>query len=298
MVDPSPEQAINRIRACFGEHPGFRTLHAKGAFYDGTFVATPEAAARCLALHLQGDEVPVLVRWSNGSGHPRHSDGSQDVRGLAVSFKLPDGTATDLLGQTAPRFPVKSPEAFVELVEATNDPKKMPYFLARHRGAILPIAENLRAKSVISPRSYAEVTYYPIHAYKWIAADGTESWVRYTFRPLATPADRLPQKFTGRNRLREEIAARLAAAPVHFAMSVQVAGKRDDPDNPMSVWKSGDIFDAGNLTVAAVAADPEADGGVVVFDPTRIVDGIELSNDPILRYRPGAYSESVNRRLR
>jgi catalase len=34
--------------------------------------------------------------------------------------------------------------------------------------------------------------------------------------------------------------------------------------------------------------DPEAGGRPVVFDPTRIVDGIELSDDPILRYRPAA----------
>jgi catalase len=27
-----------------------------------------------------------------------------------------------------------------------------------------------------------------------------------------------------------------------------------------------------------------------------VVDGIELSHDPILRYRPAAYSESVARR--
>ena len=298
MVDPSPEQAINRIRAGFGEHAGYRTLHAKGAFYDATFVATPEAATRCRALHLQGAEVPALVRLSNGGGNPRRGDGVQDVRGLAVSFKLPDGTATDLLGQTAPRFPVKTPESFVQLVEATNDPRKLPVFLARHRGAILPLAENLRAKSVISPHSYAEVAYYPIHAYKWITADGSESWVRYTFRPLATPADRLPQRFAGRDRLREEIAARLAGAPVHFAMSVQVAGPKDHPHDPTSVWKSQDVFDAGTLTITAPAADPEADGGIVVFDPTRIVDGIELSDDPILRYRPAAYSESVTRRLR
>ncbi len=51
--------------------------------------------------------------------------------------------------------------------------------------------------------------------------------------------------------------------------------------------------------VTAEVADPE--GGPVsstptVFDPTRVVDGIELSDDPILRYRPGAYSESVSRR--
>jgi catalase len=35
---------------------------------------------------------------------------------------------------------------------------------------------------------------------------------------------------------------------------------------------------------------------VLVFDPTRVTDGIELSDDPILRFRPRAYSVSVARR--
>ena len=39
-------------------------------------------------------------------------------------------------------------------------------------------------------------------------------------------------------------------------------------------------------------------GAPTVFDPTRVVDGIELSDDPILRYRAGAYSESVSRRMK
>lgn len=297
MVDPTPEAALARIRKGFGDHPGFRALHAKGAFYEGSFVATEEAAIRCRALHFSGEEVPTLVRLSNGSGHPRHSDGAQDVRGLAVKFRLPDGTATDLLGQTAPRFPVRTPESFVQLVEATHDPRRLPAFLARHRGAIIPLAENLRAKSVISPRSYAEVAYFPIHAYQWTAPDGTTSWVRFTFRPLARPEDRLEERFSGRDRLREEIVARLAVAPVHFALEVQVAGHKDKPHDPMSVWKSKEVFDAGTLTVSGTLPDPEVDGSVVVFDPTRIVDGIGLSDDPILRYRPGAYSASVERRM-
>jgi catalase len=33
-----------------------------------------------------------------------------------------------------------------------------------------------------------------------------------------------------------------------------------------------------------------------VFDPTHVVDGIELSDDPILHYRALAYAESVQRR--
>ena len=294
--EPTPAEAIDRIRASFKPKDGFRSLHAKGAFYAGTFTATPEAAKRCRALHFQ-DEVPIVVRWSNGGGNPRTPDGAPDVRGLAVSFKLPDGTATDLLGQTAPRFPVRTPAAFVELVEATNTPIKLAGFFRRHPDALRPLIANGKAKALISPKSYAEPTFYPVHAYRWTAPDGAECWVRYTFRPQATKDDRLEEKFTGRDRLREEIAARLAIAPVNFTLEVQVAARGDDPHDPMSVWRSKEIFEAGTVTITNPTKDLEADGGVIVFDPTRVVDGIGLSDDPILLYRPGAYSESVDRRL-
>ena len=38
------------------------------------------------------------------------------------------------------------------------------------------------------------------------------------------------------------------------------------------------------------------DGDVLVFDPTRVTDGIELTGDPILRVRTAAYRASVGRR--
>jgi len=33
-----------------------------------------------------------------------------------------------------------------------------------------------------------------------------------------------------------------------------------------------------------------------LFDPMRLTDGIEPSDDPVLRFRPRAYSVSVERR--
>jgi len=294
MVEP--EKMVDGIKAVFGHHPGHRTLHAKGAFYAGTFTATPAATALCRAGHLQGDPVPVRVRWSNGGGNPKLPDKAPDVRGMAVSFRLADGTATDLLGQTAPRFNVRTPEAFLELVQAAGKPLKLPVFLARHPESIPAMLADARAKALVSPYSYAEATYYPIHAYKWIAADGTESWVRYRLSPQGGRAERPEGEFKGRDRLREEILARLAAHPVRYTLDVQVAGPKDDPNDPMSVWKS-DFFDAGTIEVTGPDPDREQDGEVVVFDPTRVVDGIELSDDPILRYRGAAYGASVNRRV-
>lgn len=290
-----PEQAMDRINGVFGRHDGSRTLHAKGAFYAGTFTATPLAASLCRAGHLQGDPVPVRVRWSNGAGNPHASDRTTDVRGMAVSFRLPDGTATDLLGQTAPRFPVRTPEAFLDLVEAAGSPLKLPLFLARHPDALPATLANVRARAIAPPYSYAEVPYYPIHAYRWIAAGGSETWVRYRLAPQGGREERPAGEFRGRDRLREEIVARLAAHPVRYTLEVQRAGPGDDPHDPMSVWRTP-YADAGTIEVTGPDPAREQDGEVVVFDPTRVVDGIELSDDPILRFRPGVYSVSVSRR--
>jgi catalase len=65
------------------------------------------------------------------------------------------------------------------------------------------------------------------------------------------------------------------------------------------VWTGAREFLAGRIEVTAPMDDPEGGPGTqtpTVFDPSRVVDGIELSDDPILRYRPDAYTESVNRR--
>ncbi|MCW2793480.1 MAG: Catalase domain protein [Nocardioides sp.] len=295
MLDP--EEAVERIRAAFRPPEGHRTLHAKGAFYAGTFTATPEATALSRAGHLSGETIPVTVRWSNAGGNPRVPDPKPDIRGMAVSWKLPDGTATDLLGQTSPRFPTKDPEEFVALTEASVNPLRLPLFLLRHPHLVGPVLSGLTGGALASPVSFAEATFYPIHAYGWVDAAGTTTWVRYSFVPVATRADRLDETFTGPDRLREEMAARLARVPVEHDVRVQVAGPGHDPHDPTAVWKGARELLAGRITVTEAVPDPETEGAVVVFDPTRVVDGLELSDDPILRYRPAAYSESVSRRM-
>ena len=53
---------------------------------------------------------------------------------------------------------------------------------------------------------------------------------------------------------------------------------------------------AGTLELTALETERESGDDVLVFDPTRVTDGIELSDDPVLRFRSRAYSESVYRR--
>jgi catalase len=288
MLDPV--SAVDRLRAAFRGPDRHRTLHAKGRFYAGTFTATPEAAAMGRAGHLTGEPVPVLVRWSNAGGNAAVPDTAPDIRGMAVKFRLPDGSETDLLGQTSRRFPTDRPEEFVALTEASQRPATLPLFMLRHPRMVPAMLDGLRSKAVSSPASFTEPTYYPIHAYGWRDEDNRLRWVRYVFSsPESAP---LGVAFGGPDRLFEEMTARLRRGPVRFDVRLQVAGDGDDPHSAVSVWKHARELLGGTIEVIEELSDQDP----VVFDPSRVVDGIELSDDPILRYRPSAYSESIKRR--
>lgn len=293
----SPEKAIEAIDERFGAHPGYRALHAKGGVYTGRFAATPEAATLTRAAHMGGGEVPATVRFSNANGNPAVPDYAPDVRGMAVAFHLADGTRTDISAQTVPRFPFDGVDPFLEFVRHSKPNPisaiRLALLLARHPRAIGAILEN--RSTLRPPSSYAARAYYAVHAFRWLDAGGGERYVRYTWRPTVDEADLEPReaKRLGRDYLREELERRLEEGPVRFDLEVQVAGPGDDPDNPSAVWPE----DRERVTVGALAViGPSDEGDEFVFDPTRVTDGIELSDDPVLRFRPRAYALSHERR--
>lgn len=297
----TPEQSVDAINARFGSHSGRRALHAKGTLCKGTFTASTDAARLTRAAHMQGQPVDVTVRFSNGSGDPESPDYAQDVRGMATKLYVPDGSRTDIVAQTAPRFPSRTPEGFIELVRA-NEPGlgmlwRFPLFLARHAQARAGLRHNLAALKL--PASYATCPYYAVHAFKWVDADGGERHVRYTWAPVAGAASisRSAAKDAGRDYLQEEIRERLGREPARFALQLQIAADGDAVDDPTSVWPDErETVTAGTLEVTELESDRETDDDVLVFDPTRITDGIELSDDPVLHFRSRAYSASVERR--
>jgi catalase len=285
------EQAVDAINSVFGRHDGFRALHAKGTLCKGTFTATPEAASLTRAAHMRGGEIPVTVRFSNGAGNPHHPDYRPDPRGLAVKFYLPDGSRTDIVAVTTPRFLTRTPEGFVEFMLAQKAPWKLPAFFVRHPEAlkVLPVA----APSLRPPPSYAVVPYHGLHAFKWIGADGSERFVRYTWRPQQGGGERRRDP----DYLQTELRERLQGGPIRFTLEVQVAQPGDPVDDPSAAWPaSRRRVDVGTLEVTGLELERETGGDVLVFDPTRVVDGIELSDDPVLRFRSAAYSASVARR--
>src|SRR5258708_33783963 len=109
--DGLAERLVAAINSVHGEHPGFRAAHARGICAAGTFTATKEARGLTRAAHMQGQQVPVTVRFSNGRGAPERPDYARDGRGIAVKFELPDGTVTDMVGITLRQFFLRPPRA-------------------------------------------------------------------------------------------------------------------------------------------------------------------------------------------
>jgi catalase len=294
----TPEEAMEAIHARFGVHDGHRALHAKGVICSGTFTATARAAALTRAAHMQGDPIRATVRFSNGYGDPNNADYTPDVRGMAVSFHLPDGSRTDILSQTAPQFPFKDHQGFLDALPLSKPTPsallRLPIFALRHPTALLALPTT--RKALQPPASFASRPYWPFHAFKWIDADGGERWVRYTWRPTISEPDLSvgEARKRGRDYLFDELGERLARQPVRMDLEIQIAAGNDDPHDPSSVWPDDrERVTVGTLEVTAI--DSNADDSIV-FDPMRLTDGIEPSDDEVLRYRPAVYDASHRRR--
>jgi catalase len=297
-MDELAEQAVDAINAISGEHPGHRAAHAKGTLLKGTF--TPSAAGLTTAAHMQSEPVPVTARLSNGGGDPGIPDYAKEGRGLAVKFYLPDGSKTDIIGLSLPCFFARTPEDFLEFTRLRKpDPEtgqpdfeKLGEWMGRHPEAGPAIQA---AVTTDPPESYATVAYNSIHSFRWTAPDGTERWVRYRFEPEEGERTLSAEdaRARGRDYLQEDVVSRAFA----FRLIVIVAGDGDEVNDPTVAWPADrERVDVGRLELTGPETDREQGDDILVFDPTRVTDGIALSDDQILRFRPRAYAASVTRR--
>jgi catalase len=297
-------QLVETMRALAGPHPGFRPVHAKGIVCSGTFRASAGARAVSRAPHLQGQAVPTVLRFSNSNGDPNIHDGIPSARAIAVKFDLPDGKKADILGLHIEGFLVRTPAEFLAFLSAqlpdpaTGKPAAdgVPRFLQSHpaTGAFI---ERLTKKPI--PASYGQACYYSEHAFKFTAADGSSRFGRYRWVPEAGEAYLAPDDAGKRstNFLREELEGRLKKGPVSFRLVLQLADEGDPTDDATALWPADrPLVELGRLEVTQISPTSADDERRLVFDPSNITDGIELSKDPILLARSAAYSVSYNHR--
>ncbi len=304
MAEPRPEDVVDAINDISGVHPGRRAAHAKGTLCAGTFRATPAAARITRAGHMQGEPVRATVRFSNGGGDPGAPDYATEGRGMAVKLYLDDGTRTDMVALTLPVFFARTPEDFFEFTRARKpdpatgqpDMQRLGKWLGDHPEAGPAIQAAVTAPP---PASYAQCEYNGLHAFRYVNADGEGRFVRFRWEPESGVATLSPEEARerGPDYLQEEILERVGREPVSFRLSVALAELGDPVDDPTEAWPpERETVELGRLVLTGPETDRERGDDVLVFDPTRVVDGIEVTEDPILRFRHHAYAVSVQRR--
>ncbi len=294
------EQAVDAINDVSGRFDGHRAAHAKGTLCAGTFTPAAEAAQLSPAAHF-AQPVRVTVRFSNGSGNPTAPDNERtEGRGMAIKFYLPDGSTTDIVSLTLPCFFVRDPDDFVEFVRARKpdpetgqpDMERIGAFIGEHPETGAALQQILPA--LVPPRSYATCAFNSIHSFRL-----GERWARYRIEPEAGVENVPEEEIDGLepDYLQTDIRRRLEEGPVRFTLYARLAGEGDDVDDPTVPWPGDrEQVELGTIELTGLDTTREHDGDVLVFDPARVTDGIELSGDRILRFRPDAYAVSVFRR--
>lgn len=324
------------IAAAPGHTPGTRPIHAPGIGVTGHFQASDVARLFSDAVHFSGRPVPATVRFSNGTGSVEEPDSAPLVRGMAVRFHLGgpstgegglphEGEATDMVCMTLPVFFTRTVDDFMDFLDSVRQtpvrptprwptrwwnsvagglrlqpgPSRPPH--AGEAGALEfanrypPARQSIVALTALSvPQSYATCTYHAVHAFVLTAGDRITA-VRFRWEPVA--GVRSAATGTEGDFLRQELRDRLSRGPAEFVLRMQVGEQGDDTSDPTKPWpEARRRVVMGHLRLEAVAGDQIGENERMTFDPTRLVPGIGLSDDAILRSRHEVYERSSARR--
>jgi catalase len=328
--DPSPSELVQAIIDDFPDHkPGTRPIHTVGVGVEGYFEASDVAPTYCRAKHFSGERVDVSVRFSNGSGSPVQHDGWNDVRGMATRFYLDKEKkeATDLIAMTLNGFFVPTTRDFIAFTTAARQrpvrkespwrkildmlqlkpPLRDPYpgekasadagtleYANAHPFAQLSV---FQSSLIGAPVSYVRAAYHAVHTFIVTNQDGAHRPVRFAWKPVAGVRNTDPDTPPVDNYLQGELRERLKQWPARFLLMMTIGESGDALDDPTIPWPAKRVrVVMGTLTLTKVAEDQEAAAERISFNPWRLVDGIQPSDDPILRARRDAYEDSRKRR--
>jgi catalase len=297
-VDPA--ELVRDIHAIFGDHHA-RAVHAKGVVLNATFEPTERARQLSRASVFAG-KLQVTVRLSDTTGLPEIPDADPNAspHGLAVKFKLDNRSEMDLVTHSFNGFPAATAAEFDTFLKAAaasgpgaEKPTPIEKYLQAHPNAV-PFATQQKPP----PESFATIAYFGVNAFAFVDASGKKTALRYRITPQAGEKylDAATAASKGPNYLREEIAVRIARAPVMFDWFAQIAqpsDKTDDPSIPSP--EDRELVKLGTLTITGMAADQVGLSRSLLFLPNSVPAGIEPV-DRMIDVRSAAYPISFGER--
>ena len=298
--DLTPARFTDAFEHVDGVHPGFRRNHAKGVGVSGSFEGNGNGARLSEAVVFRPGRVPVIGRFSLGGGQPYVGDTPDAVRGLGLQFSLPDGELWRTAMVSLPVFPVRTPEAFYELLLASQpdpgtgkpDPARMGAFLARHPETVKAFIKSQPVSS-----GFADSTFHGLNAFRFRNRAGESIPVRWLMAPVQPIEPAGPGPLQAKNALFDALIAAIHRQPLRWRLIV-IVGQPGDPTGDASVaWPAErEQVDVGTVTLDRVESDDTSAAASINFDPLVLPAGIAPSDDPLPSARSAVYSQSFRRR--
>ena len=299
-----------------------RAVHARGAAAHGVFTANGAATGICSAGFLaEGVATPVFVRFSTVLGSRGSADLARDTRGFATRFYTAQGNY-DLVGNNIPVFFIQDGIKFPDLIHAAKPQpdREIPQaqsahdtfwdFASLHTETQAHTMWNMSDRGL--PRSYRTMEGFGIHTWRLINADGDTCLVKFHWKPRqgvhsVTWEEALLTNGADPDFHRRDLADAIeGGAYPQWDLGVQVM-----PDANDETFAGIDLLDPtkfvpeelapvqviGTMTLTANPTNYFAETEQVAFNPSNLVEGIDVTNDPLLQARLFSYLDTQLTRL-
>ena len=299
-----------------------RAVHARGAGAHGVFLANGAGEGICQAGFLAADvQTPVFVRFSTVLGSRGSADLARDTRGFATRFYTGEGNY-DLVGNNIPVFFIQDGIKFPDLIHAAKPQpdREIPQAQSAHDTfwdwATLHTESQAHTMWNMSdrglPRSFRTMEGFGVHTFRLINADGQTSLVKFHWKPkqgVHSVTWEEAQLTNGNDpdfHRRDLADAIESGAYPQWDLGVQVM-----PDAEDQMFEGIDLLDPtkfvpeelapvqilGTMTLNKNPVNYFAETEQVAFNPSNLVPGIDLTNDPLLQVRLFSYLDTQITRL-
>lgn len=286
---------VDSFEKVFGVTEGKRRNHTKGFCFSAELVPQDESIQAYSNSELFTQPAKVIGRLSHKGGNNHAADSKPGEYGMGLSITLASGEQQRMSMNTLDFFPVATPEAFAELMQAK----------AQGKGAVKEFkstnADLQRFKKHMSKKKKRELTpyegtrYNSVNSFYLVNQAGDKTAVRWSFIPeqkqnivLAPTAD----------FFFDNMQKNLTDHALSWNMEVTIANENDAVNNASIPWQGEHKkIIAAKLKVLSISSEQSGQCADINFDPLVLATGFEPSQDPLLQARRNAYAVSFGKRL-
>src|SRR3984893_18601676 len=309
-------QLVEKLQRFDRERIPERVVHARGTGAFGDFVPSADLSDLTTAqVFSPGSKTPVFVRFSTVMGYRGSPEQARDPRGFAIKFYTGQGN-WDMVGINWPIFFIRDAIKFPDFVHANKpsavtgvqDPNLAFDFFAHSPEATNMLTQLSPDEGM--PDSYRHMDGYGVHAFKFVNAKGEVHYVKFHWKSRQGVEGIRPQDIAHSigadwNMMTNDLYNSVKAHSYpQWDLYVQVLSPKDlnkfdyDALDDTKVWPSSiPEQKVGTMTLNRIPDNYFESTEESAFAPSRLVPGIEPSEDRMLQGRLFSYADTQMYRL-